>query len=110
MFVSSGSGNGFIKALSGSEIELSEDYTCVITHGRRREVKETEGLKSSTAPYPSVDFLSFCYTFRKELERKDIYIYSFDCCSQEISIDEEMEKIITSSEYSPTGEEEERRR
>ncbi|GMN39765.1 hypothetical protein TIFTF001_008991 [Ficus carica] len=28
-----GSGNGFIGSLSASEIELSEDYTCVISHG-----------------------------------------------------------------------------
>ncbi|XP_031261080.1 FCS-Like Zinc finger 10-like [Pistacia vera] len=135
MSVTSGSGNGFIEALSGSEIELSEDYTCVISHGPnpktthiygdcileghsnelmnnicKGEVKETEGVKSSTTPYPSVDFLSFCYTCRKKLEGKDIYIYrgekafcSFDCRSQEISIDEEMEKIIRSSENSPTS-------
>lgn len=30
---SGGSGQGFIGSLSASEIELSEDYTCVISHG-----------------------------------------------------------------------------
>lgn len=101
MSVSNRSGNGFVEALSGSEIELSEDYTCVISHGPnpktthiygdcileghsyelnsicKGEVKEIEAVQSSTARYPPVDFLSICHTCSKKLEGKDIYIYRY---------------------------------
>nr|KYP57200.1 hypothetical protein KK1_003458 [Cajanus cajan] len=99
------SSNEFIKSLSASEIELSEDYTCVISHGPnpktthifgdcilethsnafknhfKNEEKE-KGVNSvgnrlwSPNPYPSSDFLSFCHHCNKKLEEgKDIYIY-----------------------------------
>lgn len=90
--------NDIIKSLSASEIELSEDYTCVISHGPnpktthifgdcilethsnafkthfKNEEKE-HGVKplgsnklGSPKPYPSSDFLSFCHHCNKKLE------------------------------------------
>ncbi|TKY74662.1 hypothetical protein E2542_SST03425 [Spatholobus suberectus] len=99
------SSNEFIKSLSATEIELSEDYTCVISHGPnpktthifgdcilethsnafKNHVKNEEKEKGvnhvstrlgSPNPYPSSDFLSFCHHCNKKLEEgKDIYIY-----------------------------------
>ncbi|KAF9681158.1 hypothetical protein SADUNF_Sadunf06G0196500 [Salix dunnii] len=97
--------NELIGSLSASEIELSEDYTCVISHGPnpktthiygdrilecqssditnsgKNEAKEV-GLPQAVAcskipsSFPSKDFLSFCYYCNKKLdEGKDIYIY-----------------------------------
>jgi hypothetical protein len=101
------SGNGFIGSLSASEIELSEDYTCVISHGPnpktthiygdcilecqsndlsnfgKNEAKEIglpQAVTCSKIPgsFPSKVFLSFCYYCNKKLdEGKDIYIYRF---------------------------------
>ncbi|RDY01218.1 Protein MARD1, partial [Mucuna pruriens] len=92
------SSNEFIKSLSASEIELSEDYTCVISHGpnpktthifcdciletRANDYKghhknEEEGkgpslfsVNSLHTPnqYPANDFLSFCHHCNKKLE------------------------------------------
>ncbi|KAL2318305.1 hypothetical protein Fmac_032181 [Flemingia macrophylla] len=88
----------FAKSLSASEIELSEDYTCVISHGpnaktthifcdcilethvnnfKRCLENEEEGkelpfsnLNRLNTPnrYPSDDFLSYCYHCNKKLE------------------------------------------
>ncbi|KAL5558303.1 hypothetical protein UlMin_034514 [Ulmus minor] len=99
------SGNGIIGSLSTSEIELSEDYTCVISHGPNpktthifgdcilethsgdltnpdknrdnMEIGPPHHFTSSeiSAPYPSNAFLSFCYSCNKKLEGKDIYMY-----------------------------------
>ncbi|KAI4337387.1 hypothetical protein L6164_015811 [Bauhinia variegata] len=99
------SSNEFSGSLSASEIELSEDYTCVISHGPnpktthiygdcilethsnglRNHCKNEENVtagpqivNSSNVPkqYPSHDFLSFCYHCNKKLEDgKDIYMY-----------------------------------
>ncbi|TKY58201.1 hypothetical protein E2542_SST15257 [Spatholobus suberectus] len=96
--VAPASSSEFMKSLSASEIELSEDYTCVISHGpnpktthifcdcilgtRANDFKshyknEEEGkglslfsVSSLHAPnrYPSDDFLSFCYRCNKKLE------------------------------------------
>ncbi|XP_010254160.1 PREDICTED: uncharacterized protein LOC104595233 isoform X1 [Nelumbo nucifera] len=136
--ISIGSGHEFMASLSASEIELSEDYTCVISHGPNPRTTHIFGdcilechTKESTSckkekleiespcvdkcldgpvMYPSNDFLSFCYSCKKKLdEKKDIYMYrgekafcSFICRSQEILIEEEMEKNINnSSECSP---------
>lgn len=103
--MSATSGNGFIGSLSASEIELSEDYTCVISHGPnpktthiygdcilecqsndlsnfgKNEAKEIglpQAVTCSNIPgsFPSKVFLSFCYYCNKKLdEGKDIYIY-----------------------------------
>ena len=101
-----GSGNEFIGSLSASEIELSEDYTCVISHGPNpktthiygdcileahsndlsnsgktkdnKEIGLPESIKSSgiSVPYPSDGFLSFCYYCNKKLE-EDKDIYIY---------------------------------
>lgn len=99
-----GSVNGFVGSLSASEIELSEDYTCVISHGPNPKTTHIYGdciLETlsddlnnfgksgdeeigALQPFPnsedsnlfSNDFLSFCYSCNKKLEEgKDIYIY-----------------------------------
>ncbi|KAL0557688.1 hypothetical protein IC582_006238 [Cucumis melo] len=131
--------NGSNKPLSASDIELSEDYTCVISHGpnpktthiygdcilechsnylsssSENEMKEVgfpHPLKSLNTPtsYSLTDFLSMCYSCHKKLdEGKDIYIYrgekafcSLTCRSQEMLMDEELEKSIDkTSESSP---------
>ncbi|XP_057466852.1 FCS-Like Zinc finger 10-like [Actinidia eriantha] len=55
-------------------------------------------------PYPSSDFLSFCYSCQKKLEGEDIYMYrgekafcSWGCRSQEILIEEVMERTVDAS-------------
>ncbi|XP_073144618.1 FCS-Like Zinc finger 8-like [Henckelia pumila] len=93
----------FSRQLSLKEMELSEDYTCVITHGpnpktthifddcivedccvddddmtsdhpRPREMESGFEINVSTSPSPN--FLSYCHTCREILEQgKDIYIY-----------------------------------
>ncbi|RVW53994.1 Protein MARD1 [Vitis vinifera] len=136
-----GSGQGLIGSLSASEIELSEDYTCVISHGPNPKTTHIYGdcilechsndlanhnkneehkigspliveCSDNSTPYPSNDFLSICYSCKKKLEEgKDIYMYrgekafcSLNCRSQEILIDEEMEKTTDdSSEKSPVS-------
>ncbi|XP_002516598.3 FCS-Like Zinc finger 10 [Ricinus communis] len=116
-----GSTSGFVGSLSASEIELSEDYTCVISHGPNarkthiygdcvlecysnegKEIRMPQAITSSIipSPFPSNDFLNFCYYCNRRLDGgKDIYIYrgekafcSLSCRSEEIMIDEEMEK------------------
>ncbi|KAI3694211.1 hypothetical protein L1987_77173 [Smallanthus sonchifolius] len=119
-------GRDLVASLSASEIELSEDYTCVRKHGpnpktthifgdcilerhdnefiaksvtfEEHEIKPSEVVNS----YPSDDFLSFCYSCQKKLEGEDIYMYrgekafcSWNCRSEEILIEEEMEKNIS---------------
>ncbi|KAF9615142.1 hypothetical protein IFM89_022100 [Coptis chinensis] len=103
--ISIGSGNGLIGSLTASEIELSEDYTCIISHGPNPRTthifgdcvlechtteladcatKEEPGIgtpkalkcSNSSLAYPSDDFLSFCYFCKKKLEEgNDIYMY-----------------------------------
>lgn len=90
----------FTGSLSATEMELSEDYTCVITHGPNPRTihifdncivesnggvlglssakKESGGfvVSDQTISYPSENFLSFCYTCKKNLgQGKDIYMY-----------------------------------
>ncbi|XP_061346207.1 FCS-Like Zinc finger 10-like [Gastrolobium bilobum] len=92
------SSNEVIKSLSATEIELSEDYTCVISHGPnpktthifgdcilethsdvfKNHVKNEEKEKGVVTlvgnrlqtpnQYPSSDFLSFCHHCCKKLE------------------------------------------
>lgn len=94
-----------VESLSAGEIEESEDYTCVISHGPnprtthifgdcilethsddlrihgKNEEKEDGAcpvVNCSQTPnqYPSNDFLSFCHHCNKKLdEGKDIYMY-----------------------------------
>uniref|UniRef100_A0A1D1YRV5 FLZ-type domain-containing protein n=1 Tax=Anthurium amnicola TaxID=1678845 RepID=A0A1D1YRV5_9ARAE len=87
----------FTGSLSLSETELSEDYTCVITHGPNPKtthifdnyIVESCGnchsaLRKGTCflpnqlDYPSAGFLSFCHACKKGLgQGKDTYIYRF---------------------------------
>ncbi|CAL5355383.1 unnamed protein product [Camellia sinensis] len=139
--ISVSSGHDFIGSLSASEIELSEDYTCVKTYGPNPKTTHIFGdcilechdncltdlskneeqkirlplaaisVNCSEVPplYPSIDFLSFCYSCKKKLEGEDIYMYrgekafcSWGCRSQEILIEEAMEKTdIASPKNSP---------
>lgn len=97
------SGNCFIGPIPASEIELSEDYTCVITHGPNPKVthifcdcvlechndKLTDILIDDNAAsnagsqsddvlassYPCEDFLKFCHSCQKKLDGEDIYMY-----------------------------------
>lgn len=71
---------------SVSEMELSEDYTCVISRGPNPRtthifdncIVESFYSLSDQSSSASVSFLSFCYTCKKNLEQKnDIYIYRF---------------------------------
>lgn len=73
-------------SLSVSEMELSEDYTCVISRGpipRTTRIFDNCIVETycSLPGEPNSafhDFLSHCYTCRKNLEQsKDIYIYRF---------------------------------
>lgn len=99
-----GTQNSFIGSLSASEIELSEDYTCVRTHGPNAKTthiysdcilechdnelvdmsKNVNMEIASSTPdngpaipitYPSNNFLSFCFSCKKTLEGEDIYMY-----------------------------------
>ncbi|KAI3812486.1 hypothetical protein L1987_17196 [Smallanthus sonchifolius] len=126
-------GKDLVASLSASEIELSEDYTCVRKHGpnpktthifgdcilerhenefvakslkcEEHEIKPSEVVNS----YLSDDFLSFCYSCKKKLEGEDIYMYrgekafcSWNCRSEEILIEEEMEKNSETGSSSQT--------
>lgn len=89
--------------LSLSEMELSEEYTCVISHGsnpRTTHIFDNCIVKSHCSlpgrpPSISGNFLSFCYTCKKHLEHtKDIFIYrgekafcSHECRCQEMMVD-----------------------
>ncbi|CAA0810601.1 Protein of unknown function (DUF581 [Striga hermonthica] len=130
-----------------SEIELSEDYTCVRTHGSNpkvthifgdrvlecqngevtvfkekfgdgHKIPEAFGLSDFHASYPSSSFLKFCYLCNKPLDGEDIYMYrgekafcSLSCRSEEIELDEKMEKTsddtfkTANADASPNGSE-----
>ncbi|KAI3997921.1 hypothetical protein MKX01_038812 [Papaver californicum] len=113
----------FTGCLSASEMESSEDYTCVVTRGPNPRTthifdncvvknccgvvgfsspkKENVCLSGKSADYPSKNFLSFCHTCEKNLEQgKDIYIYrgekafcSHECRNEEILLDEARDKF-----------------
>ncbi|KAK6260071.1 Zf-FLZ domain - like 1 [Theobroma cacao] len=84
----------FTGCLPVREMELSEDYTCVISHGPNPKTTHifdncvvesycTLPDKPKSAPE---SFLSFCHTCKKNLEQKiDIYMYRGEkaFCSQE---------------------------
>jgi hypothetical protein len=89
----------FAGCLSASEMELSEDYTCVITHGpvpRTTHIfdncivesccgvvgfstslkKDNNRFLGDGSSYPPNNFLSFCSACKNNLEQgKDIYMY-----------------------------------
>ncbi|KAL3849877.1 hypothetical protein ACJIZ3_011759 [Penstemon smallii] len=99
----------FKRQLSLKEMELSEDYTCVIIHGpnpKKTHIydncilencsgddtkiiddKKIEcGFENNVVKSESVNFLSFCHTCKDSLEQgKDIYMYRGEkaFCSQE---------------------------
>ncbi|KAE8676196.1 hypothetical protein F3Y22_tig00111621pilonHSYRG00286 [Hibiscus syriacus] len=92
------------KDLPVTEMELSEDYTCVISHGPNPRtthifgnyVVESYFTVPDNEPKPATgSFLSFCHTCNKNLEQKvDIYIYrgekafcSPECRYQEMLLD-----------------------
>ncbi|CAK7346561.1 unnamed protein product [Dovyalis caffra] len=94
----------FTRCISMSEMELSEEYTCVITHGPNPKtthifdncIVENYCSLSDMSKSEPKSFLSFCYTCKKNLEQKnDIYIYrgekafcSQECRYQEMLLDE----------------------
>uniref|UniRef100_A0A5B6ZW98 FLZ-type domain-containing protein n=1 Tax=Davidia involucrata TaxID=16924 RepID=A0A5B6ZW98_DAVIN len=115
--------------LSASEMELSEDYTCVISHGPNPRTthifddcivesccgvvgfsasrKENGFFANRPMSYPSESFLSFCYTCKKNLgQGKDIYMYrgekafcSSECRYKEMMLEEGMEKLDSDDVY-----------
>ncbi|PIN09663.1 hypothetical protein CDL12_17762 [Handroanthus impetiginosus] len=130
------SGTLYTGSIPAGEIELSEDYTCVRTHGPNPKVThifgdcilechndevtkvlkkndtnpttEADGPSDLLTSYPTDDFLKFCYSCQKKLDGEDIYMYrgekafcSYACRSQEIEIDEEMEKMNNDSSDKP---------
>ncbi|KAG2727594.1 hypothetical protein I3843_01G159300 [Carya illinoinensis] len=113
----------FAGCLSASEMELSEDYTCVISHGPNPKTthifedcivesccaevafssfgKEDGFFTDQSSSYPSESFLSFCYSCKKNLDQgKDIYMYrgekafcSSECRHQQMVLEEGIEKL-----------------
>lgn len=75
------------KVISMSDMEHSEEYTCVISHGPNPRtthifdnciVESFYSLSASKSNSAPENFLSFCYTCKKNLEQKnDIYIYRY---------------------------------
>ncbi|KAG2325347.1 hypothetical protein Bca52824_008075 [Brassica carinata] len=101
------------KVLTVSEIDQTEDYTCVISHGPNPTITHIfdnsvfveEATPFCSVPLPRIpletkktdtDFLSSCYTCKKKLDPKqDIYIYrgekgfcSSECRYQEMLLDQ----------------------
>ncbi|XP_033136707.1 FCS-Like Zinc finger 11 isoform X3 [Brassica rapa] len=91
-----GSDNAFS---SEDEMEMSEDYTCIITHGPNPKTTHIYGDQVSEldSMFPLDNFLSVCNFCNKKLVLgKDIYMYrgekafcSAECRSEEMTIDEE---------------------
>ncbi|GFP84045.1 hypothetical protein PHJA_000548100 [Phtheirospermum japonicum] len=92
------SNSGILSNLSASEMELSEDYTRVISYGPNPRTthifddcivesccgvvkfsesrRENVSFSGRSMSYPSDRFLSFCYECKKNLgQGKDIYMY-----------------------------------
>lgn len=90
--------------MSLSEMKLSEEYTCVISHGpnpRTTHIFDNCVIKRQCSlpgrpQSASGNFLSLCYTCKNQLEHtKDIFIYrekgfcSHECRGQEMMVDTE---------------------
>lgn len=120
----------FMGCLSASEMELSEDYTRVISHGpnpRTTHIFDNCIIESSCfelgcsastqengyfvdhASYHSRSFLSVCFHCKRNLgQGKDIYIYrgerafcSNECRYQGMLLEEEMSKLEGNDIYGP---------
>ncbi|XP_022738959.1 protein MARD1-like [Durio zibethinus] len=112
----------FTGNLSATDMELSEDYTCVISHGPNPRTthifdncivesccgvvgfsssKKDNGFLGDRSSYQSESFLSSCYTCKKNLgQGKDIFIYggekafcSIECRCQEMMLEEGIDKL-----------------
>lgn len=99
-----GSNTSIVGSISASDIELSEDYTCVRTRGPNAKVThifcdcilecrnnelpnfcknanektalpEVKDSSEVLTSFPTSDFLRFCYSCKKELDGEDIYMY-----------------------------------
>ncbi|KAJ1405171.1 Zf-FLZ domain [Sesbania bispinosa] len=97
--------------LTLSEMELSEEYTCVISHGPNPKtthifdncIVESYCSVPNNLHSPSVNFLNFCYTCKQHLEQtKDIFIYRGEkaFCSQECR---HKEMVLDEAENSEFG-------
>ncbi|KAM0020468.1 putative Zf-FLZ domain, FCS-Like Zinc finger/14 [Helianthus debilis subsp. tardiflorus] len=103
--------------LEDVEIELLEEYTCVISHVGNNMVKKREyfddgfkrkNLVSDWVVFDEVDFLSCCNLCKKKLHGLDIFMYrgekafcSEECRYQQISIDEHKEKYASRVKKQP---------
>ncbi|KAK8654272.1 hypothetical protein V6N13_128243 [Hibiscus sabdariffa] len=76
----------FNGGLPVEEMELSEDYTCVISHGPNPKTTHIFDDCVVAPKSASESFLSFCYTCKKNLQQgTDISIYRGDkafCCQE----------------------------
>jgi len=120
---------GFSRVVSAIEMELSEDYTCVISHGPNPRTthifedcivesccggsgfsdsrKENGFFTDRLSSFPSESFLSICYSCKKNLgQGKDIYMYrgekafcSSECRYQQILLEEGMDKLEPDDDY-----------
>ncbi|KAE8658351.1 hypothetical protein F3Y22_tig00116971pilonHSYRG00252 [Hibiscus syriacus] len=107
-------------SLSASEMELSEDYTCVITHGTNPRtthifddciVETCSGVAgfscSNGTSFQPDNFLSFCHACKKNLSPgKDIYMYrgekafcSKECRYQEMMLEEGTNQLESDDIY-----------
>eukprot|EP00262_Sarcandra_glabra_P008438 TRINITY_DN2196_c0_g1_i2.p1 TRINITY_DN2196_c0_g1~~TRINITY_DN2196_c0_g1_i2.p1 ORF type:complete len:233 (-),score=25.05 TRINITY_DN2196_c0_g1_i2:595-1293(-) len=113
-------GGGAVSVLEMEEMEMSESYTCVISHNssvKKREYfdKYYDGMDGNYWPNPGVflasqpdnsspafstpDFLSSCHLCRKKLHGLDIFMYrgdkafcSVECRCKQMLNDEHKEK------------------
>ncbi|WOL09180.1 hypothetical protein Cni_G17933 [Canna indica] len=125
--ISFGSSQGFISSISASEIEQSEDYTCIISHGpnprmthiygdciieshsiesslikNKKEDKGSTWLSASLLSCSYSDSLSLSFSRKKNLEeQKDICMHRDENGDQEALIKEEIDKPSVTSAVSP---------
>ncbi|KAL2320974.1 hypothetical protein Fmac_029943 [Flemingia macrophylla] len=108
-----------VGAVSWREMELSEEYTCVISHGRNPRTTHIFNNCIMVETYcslpqnqnshyasASANFLSFCYTCKKHLDQtKDIFIYRGEkaFCSKECRHQEMVLDGVESLEFESNG-------